>query len=49
MNQQKMQNSLDDYNQMFGAKYDLSQIQSYNVNLNERLARKAPQFKRRIR
>lgn len=47
VNQQKMQSSLDDYNQMFGTKYDLSQIQSYNVNLNERLARKAPQFKRR--
>ena len=47
VNQQKMQRSLDDYNHMFGTKFDLSQIQSYNMNLNERLARKAPQFKRR--
>ena len=35
-----MQESLDDYNNMFGTKYDLSQIQGYNINLNKRLARK---------
>ena len=40
VNQQKMQKSLDDYNGMFGTKYDLAQIQGYNANLNKRLARK---------
>ena len=44
VNQQKMQQSLDDYNNMFGTKFDLSQIQSYNGNLNKRLARKDPKF-----
>ena len=47
VNQQKMQQSLDDYNSMFGTKYDLSQIQAYNGNLNKRLARKDPKFKSR--
>ena len=47
VNQQKMQKSLDDYNRMFGTKYDLSQIQSYNTNLNKRLARKDAKFKSR--
>ena len=47
VNQQKMQESLDDYNRMFDTKYDISQIQSYNGNLNKRLARKAPKFQSR--
>lgn len=47
VNQQKMQQSLDDYNEMFGTKYDISQIQSYNSNLNKRLARKDARFKSR--
>ena len=47
VNQQKMQESLDDYNEMFGTKYDLAQIQSYNGNLNKRLARKDPKYKSR--
>lgn len=47
LNQQKMQESLDDYNEMFGTKFDLSQIQGYNGNLNKRLARKSPKFKSR--
>lgn len=42
-----MQKSLDDYNQMFGTKYELSQIQGYNGNLNKRLARKDAKFKSR--
>lgn len=46
-NQEKMQKSLDDYNKMFGTKYELSQIQGYNGNLNKRLARKEAKFKRR--
>ena len=32
---------------MFGTKFDLAQIQSYNGNLNKRLARKDSKFKRR--
>ena len=44
VNQQKMQQSLDDYNGMFGTKFELSQIQSYNGNLNKRLARKDAKF-----
>ena len=47
VNQQKMQKSLDDYNKMFNTKYDLSQIQAYNGNLNKRLARKDAKFKSR--
>lgn len=47
VNQQKMQESLDDYNEMFGTKYELAQIQSYNGNLNKRLARKDPKFQSR--
>lgn len=47
VNQQKMQKSLEDYNGMFGTKYDLSQIQGYNANLNKRLARKDAKFKSR--
>ena len=47
VNQQKMQKSLDDYNKMFKTKYDLSQIQAYNGNLNKRLARKDAKFKSR--
>lgn len=47
VNQEKMQNSLDDYNRMFGTKYELSQIQGYNGNLNKRLARKDSKYKSR--
>ncbi len=47
VNQQKMQNSLDDYNAMFGTKYEISQIQGYNGNLNKRLARKDAKFQSR--
>lgn len=47
VNQEKMQISIDEYNRMFNTKYELSQIQSYNDNLNKRLARKAGKYKRR--
>ena len=47
MNQQKMQKSLDEYNETFGTKFDLPQIQGYNANLNKRLARKDSKFKSR--
>ena len=42
-----MQSSLDDYNKMFDTKYEISQIQGYNANLNKRLARKDPKFQSR--
>lgn len=47
VNQEKIQKSLNDYNDMFGTKYEMSQIQSYNGNLNKRLARKDARFKSR--
>ena len=47
VNQEKMQQSLDDYNRVFGTQYELAQIQGYNANLNKRLARKDPKFKSR--
>ena len=47
INQKKMKESLDDYNKMFGTKYEISQIQGYNANLNKRLARKDPKYKSR--
>jgi type I restriction enzyme R subunit len=47
VNQEKMQGSLDDYNAMFGTKYELAQIQGYNANLNKRLARKDERFQSR--
>lgn len=47
VNQDKMKGSLADYNAMFGTKFDLSQIQGYNANLNKRLARKDPKFQSR--
>ena len=42
-----MKKSIDDYNKMFGTKFDISQIQSYNGNLNKRLARKDSKYKSR--
>lgn len=47
VNQEKMKKSLEDYNEMFGTKFDISQIQGYNANLNKRLSRKNPRFKSR--
>ena len=47
VNQNKMKESLDDYNKMFDTHYDLDQITSYNANLNDRLARKIDKFKTR--
>lgn len=47
VNQDKMKVSLQDYNTMFGTKFDMSQIQSYNSNLNDRLARKKVKYKSR--
>ena len=38
VNQEKMRGSLEDYNKMFHKTYDLSQIPTYNQDLNRRLA-----------
>lgn len=46
-NQDKMRESIDDYNKMFGTHFELSQLSSYNRNLNDRLARKMDKFKSR--
>ena len=40
VNQEKMKQSLLDYNEMFGTNYTIDGIQAYNNNLNDRLARK---------
>ena len=47
VNKEKMEESLNDYNNMFGKSYDMSRIQTYNDNLNKRLARKDPMYKSR--
>ena len=44
VNQDKMQESLDDYNEMFGTKYRVENIKAYNGNLNDRLARKEKRY-----
>lgn len=46
-NQEKMRQSLVDYNQMFGTNYSLENITGYNQNLNERLARKKSRYQKR--
>ena len=43
-NQDKMKESLDDYNRMFGTHFGLDQLNGYNQNLNDRLARKMDRF-----
>lgn len=40
VNQEKMKESLKDYNEMFGTAYGIDNITAYNNNLNDRLARK---------
>lgn len=47
LNVPKMQESLDDYNAMFGTKYGIGEIKGYNANLNDRLARKKSKYKSR--
>lgn len=44
VNQDKMAESLKDYNEMFGTHYALDGINAYNSNLNDRLARKEKRF-----
>lgn len=47
LNVPKMQESLDDYNAMFGTAYGIGEIKGYNANLNDRLARKKSKYKSR--
>ena len=47
VNQEKMRGSLEDYNKMFHKTYDLSQIPTYNQDLNRRLARKDAKYESR--
>lgn len=47
LNVPKMQESIDDYNAMFGTHQSIGDIKGYNVNLNDRLARKKTKFKSR--
>lgn len=44
LNQDKMKEALDDYNDMFGTNYNLADINAYNANLNDRLARKEKKY-----
>lgn len=44
VNQDKMKQSLKDYNEMFGSSYKIDAINAYNSNLNERLARKEKKY-----
>ena len=47
VNQDKMRESLQDYNAMFGTHYDIENINAYNSNLNDRLARKEKRYMER--
>lgn len=47
VNQDKMKQSLKDYNEMFGTSYKIEAINTYNSNLNERLARKEKKYMER--
>ncbi len=44
VNQEKMEQSLNDYNEMFGTHYSLENVNAYNGNLNDRLARKEKKY-----
>lgn len=48
VNQSEMEESLSDYNAMFGTHFGLDQIGAYNTNLNDRLARKEKKFLARM-
>ncbi|WP_062350000.1 type I restriction endonuclease subunit R [Bacillus kwashiorkori] len=44
MNQEKMKESLRDYNEEYGTNYTLDTIRAYNRNVNDRLARKKEKY-----
>ncbi len=45
--QKLMKESMIEYNEMFGTHFDLSQLEAYNTDLSERLARKKKRYKSR--
>lgn len=45
--QKLMQESMNDYNAMFGTHFDMSQLEAYNTDLTDRLARKKKRYKSR--
>jgi len=47
INQEKMKESIADYNKQFGTKFSLESIKAYNADINERLARKQDKFRYR--
>ncbi len=44
-NQDRMKESMADYNAMFGTQFSMDQLAAYNANVNDRLARKKAQYK----
>ena len=44
VNQDRMKESMADYNKMFGTQYSMDQLNAYNTNVNDRLARKKKQY-----
>ena len=44
VNQEKMKEALEDYNEMFGTHFGIDRINTYNNNLNDRLARKESRY-----
>lgn len=47
VNQNEMKASLEDYNKMFNTNFSLANLAAYNADVNNRLARKMPQFRAR--
>lgn len=43
-NQTEMKKAMDDYNRMFGTHYTLTELNGYNRNVNDRLARKKAKY-----
>jgi type I restriction enzyme R subunit len=43
-NQDQMKSSIKDYNEMFGTQYTMEQLDAYNRNVNDRLARKKKMY-----
>ena len=44
VNQDRMKEAMADYNAMFGSQYSMDQLNAYNANVNDRLARKKKQY-----
>ena len=47
VNQEKMKEALDDYNQEFGTHFGMAELTSFNRDVNDRLARKKEQYQKR--